>query len=186
MPQRQAKPKTSTTVVYTGNGKGKTSASLGLLLRALGAGRKVALIQFIKSWETSEDRSIDKFADLYPNQLFHYKGGLGFYYGDDGTDETESHRSAASKTYQKAFSLATSGEYDLVICDELSNAVHDNLLDASAIEKLLLEHHDKTSVCITGRNFPRHLLPLVDTATEFRNIRSHYDNGAIPTPNIDF
>ena len=180
------KQKTSTTIVYTGNGKGKTSAALGLLLRALGAGHKVALIQFIKSWETSEDQSIDKFADIYPKQLFHYKGGLGFYYGDDGTDETESHQSAASKTYKKAYSLATSGKYDLVICDELNNAVKDGLLEANCIERLLLDHHENTSICISGRGFPRHLLPLVDIATEMRKVRHHYDDGFLASPGIDF
>lgn len=184
-----ASSKNSTTIVYTGEGKGKTSASLGLLVRALGAGKKVAFIQFIKHWQVSEHKFIADISDIYKDQLLFYKGGKGFYNAGDMSAKNVSdddHIQAARKTYEKACALSTSDEWDLVICDEINNAVADGLLSVSDLENLLLKRHKNTSLCLTGRNFPEQLLGSVDIATDMTKLRHHYDDGHLAQEGIDY
>ena len=124
------KTKESVVVVYTGAGKGKTTASLGLLARALGNGWKVAFIQFIKHWSVGEDDFFKKIQPLFGKKLLVYKGGKGFFDAGDLSAKNISkaeHKNAAKETYKKALNVSKSGKYNLVICDEINNAVHDGL-----------------------------------------------------------
>src|SRR5476649_1310889 len=124
--------KQSVVIVYTGEGKGKTTASLGLLTRALGNRWRVAFIQFIKYWGVSEHVFIRDIQPIYKDQLYFYKGGKGFYKAGDLSEQHISeaqHKQAAQDTYDEAFKAATSGDFELVICDEINNAVHDGLLE---------------------------------------------------------
>lgn len=180
--------KASVVVVYTGEGKGKTSASLGLLVRALGAGWKVAYVQFIKLWDVSEHAFIQKIMPLYENQFDFYKGGLGFYEAGElsAAASAEEHQKYARMTYDFALDAATSGKYDLVICDEINNAAHDGLLEKKDLEILLDKRSPKTSLCLTGRNFPRTFLGKVDIATEMKKLKHHYDDGFIANKGIDY
>src|SRR5277367_2372403 len=94
--------KQSVVIVYTGEGKGKTTASLGLLVRALGNRNKVAFIQFIKYWGVSEHVFIRDIQDLYKDQLYFYKGGKGFYKAGDLSPKNiteDQHKAAANQTY---------------------------------------------------------------------------------------
>src|ERR1700729_3925785 len=125
------KSKPSVVIVYTGDSKGKTSAALGLMIRALGNRWNVAFIQFIKYWGVGEHVFIRDIMPLFKDQLYFYKGGKGFYKAGDISAEfvsEEQHKQAALETYQEALKAATSGKFDLVICDEINNAVHDGLL----------------------------------------------------------
>ena len=185
------KTKESVVVVYTGEGKGKTSASVGLLARALGRGWKVAYIQFVKTWETGESQFIAKLLDsnIFGDKLFYYRGGKGFFNAGDLSAKDvseEEHRKAAEDTFAKAIESATSGDFDLVICDEINNSVHDGLLPISKLEELLKKHNKKTSVCVTGRNFPEELLPLTDIATNMTKIRHHFDDKFLANKGIDY
>lgn len=182
------KTKTSVVVLYTGEGKGKTSASLGLLVRALGADWKVAYIQFIKLWEVSEHKFIQKIMPLYEDKLTFYKGGAGFFNAGELSSKAseEEHLRYARKTYDFALNCAKSGDYDLVICDEINNAVHDGLLTQKDIEKLIDAKYSKTSLCLTGRNFPEELLAKVDIATNMAKLKHHYDEGFIANKGIDY
>ena len=180
--------KNSVVVVYTGEGKGKTSASLGLLVRALGAGWKVAYIQFIKLWDVSEHQFIQKIMPLYDRQLDFYKGGLGFFEAGElssSTTETE-HKKHALATYNFALTCTSSGDYQLVICDEINNAVHDGLLPKNALEKIIDAKHPDTSLCLTGRYFPEQLLSKVDIATDMTKLKHHYDDGFVANKGIDY
>jgi cob(I)alamin adenosyltransferase len=141
--------KQSVVLVYTGDSKGKTSASLGLLVRALGNRWKVAYIQFIKYWGVGEHVFIRDIMPLYKDQLIFIKGGKGFYNAGDMSAEfvsEDQHKAAALKTYQQTMELASSGDYDLVICDEISNAVHDGLLSKKQLQDLLEGRSPKTSL----------------------------------------
>src|ERR1700722_1120224 len=134
------KTKKSVVIVYTGEGKGKTSAGLGLMARALGNRGSVAFIQFIKHWGVSEHVFIRDIQPLFKDQLYFYKGGKGFYNAKDLSAEfvtVEQHQVAAKDTYAEALSAATSGDYDLVICDEINNAVHDGLLSEKQLKDLI-------------------------------------------------
>jgi cob(I)alamin adenosyltransferase len=183
--------KESVVVVYTGDGKGKTSASVGLLARALGREWKVAYVQFVKTWETGESKFIDKVvaADVFGDKLFYYRGGKGFYNAGDisakGVSEVE-HKKAAQDTYDIAIEKAMSGDYDLVICDEINNSVHDGLLSKANLKKLLTKRSPKTSICVTGRNFPKELVQFTDIATDMTKIKHHFDDKFLANKGIDY
>jgi len=183
------KSKDSVVIVYTGDSKGKTSASLGLMTRALGNRWKVAYIQFIKHWGVGEHVFIRDIMPVYTDQLYFYKGGKGFYQAGDLSEQhvtEEQHKQAAQETYDEAYVAATSGEYDLVICDEINNAVHDGLLTEDQLEALLKDRSAKTSLCFTGRNFPKRFLDQVDIATEMKKIKHHFDDKFLANKGIDF
>lgn len=183
------KTKDTVVVVYTGDSKGKTSASIGLMARALGNRWRVAYIQFIKYWGVGEHIFIRDIQSIYGDDLFFYKGGKGFYNAGELSEQNiseEQHKQAALETYQTALKCAMTGDYDLVICDEINNAVHDGLLSEEQLAKLLDERHPKTSICMTGRNFPEKLLDRVDIATNMTKIKHHFDDKFLANSGIDF
>ena len=183
------KTKESVVIVYTGDSKGKTSASLGLMIRALGNRWNVAFIQFIKYWGVGEHVFIRDIQGLYKDQLYFYKGGKGFYKAGDLSPQhisEDQHKQAAQETYDQAYTKATSGKFDLVICDEINNAVNDGLLTKAQLKKLITDKAKGTSLCFTGRNFPKDLLPMVDIATEMKKIKHHFDDKFLANPGIDY
>ena len=183
------KTKDSVVIVYTGESKGKTSASVGLVARALGTGWKVAFIQFIKHWEVGEHKFLAEVAPVFGDNLTFYKGGKGFYNAGNmsAKDISESeHLEAAEETYKFALNCARSGAYDLVVCDEINNAVHDGLLAELDLADLVTSRHRRTSLCLTGRNFPKELLHSVDIATNMAKIKHHYDDQFLANPGIDY
>lgn len=185
----KTKTRQSVVIVYTGDSKGKTSASLGLLVRALGNRSRVAFVQFIKHWGVSEHVFIRDIMPMYKDQLTFIKGGKGFYNAGDMSAEfvtDEQHKQAALDTYTEAVSLVSSGDYDLVICDEINNAVHDGLLTEDQLQDLLEARSPKTSLCLTGRDFPSSLLPYADIATDMHKIKHHFDEGYLANKGIDY
>jgi cob(I)alamin adenosyltransferase len=183
------KTKETVVVVYTGEGKGKTSAGLGLLARALGNGDSVAFIQFIKEWQVSEHDFIDKIQSLFGDKLFFYKGGKGFYHARELSAQNvtgSQHKLAAKETYNQALKAVKSGKYSLVICDEINNALYHNLITKSELEDLIKSRAKKTSLCLTGRYFPDDLLPLADIVTRMTKIKHHFDDKYLANKGIDF
>ncbi|PIZ61694.1 cob(I)yrinic acid a,c-diamide adenosyltransferase [Candidatus Saccharibacteria bacterium CG_4_10_14_0_2_um_filter_52_9] len=181
--------KQSVVIVYTGEGKGKTTASLGLMTRALGNRGRVAFIQFIKYWGVSEHIFIRDIQPLYKDQLHFHKGGKGFFQAGELSEQhvsEEQHHQAALETYQEALDCVSSGDYDLVICDEINNAVHDGLISEKQLAALVDKRHPKTSLCLTGRNFPKKLLAKVDIATDMTKIKHHFDDKFLANKGIDF
>lgn len=183
------KTKDSVVLVYTGEGKGKTSAGMGLLARALGNGWKVAFVQFIKHWNVGEHDFIHKIEPVFGGKLFFYKGGKGFYDAGElsAKDVSENeHKQAARETYKVALKAAKSGKYDIVICDEINNALNHKLVSRKEVEELIKNRSAKTSLCLTGRDFPDDLLPLVDIATNMTKIKHHFDDKYLANKGIDF
>jgi len=183
------KQKESVVIVYTGDSKGKTSAGLGLMVRALGNRWKVCFIQFIKHWGVGEHVFIRDILPIYEDVLFFYKGGKGFYKAGELSEEyvsDEQHKKAAEETYQMALECVSSGEYDLVICDEINNALHDGLITEKQFEKLFDKRHKRTSMCFTGRNFPEKYLDRVDIATDMKKIKHHFDDEYLANKGIDY
>jgi cob(I)alamin adenosyltransferase len=181
--------KDSVVIVYTGESKGKTSAGIGLMARALGNRWNVAFIQFIKYWGVGEHVFIRDIMPVFEDQLYFYKGGKGFYNAGDLSEQHVSeaqHKQAALETYQEALKAATSGDYQVVICDEINNAVHDGLLATAQLKELITSRAPHTSLCLTGRNFPKDLLPLVDIATDMTKIKHHFDDKFLANKGIDF
>ena len=183
------KQKKSVVVVYTGENKGKTSASIGLLCRALGRGQKVAYIQFIKHWEVGEHTFIHKIEPLFGESLYFYKGGKGFFNAGEISEKNisdEAHKKAAEETFKIAFNCAKSGKYDVVICDEINNAVNDGLLTFNNLESIIDNRTEKTSLCLTGRDFPKDLLAKADIATEMKKLKHHFDDKFIANKGVDY
>lgn len=181
--------KESVVVVYTGEGKGKTSAGLGLLARALGNRWNVAFVQFIKYWGVGEHVFIRDIMPLYKDQLYFYKGGKGFYDAGELSETNiskEQHEEAAQDTFAEAFRAATSGEYQLVICDEINNAVHDGLISLQQLEELIVKRDGRTSLCLTGRNFPKQLENKADIITNMTKLKHHFDDKFLANKGIDF
>jgi len=126
---------------------------------------------------------------IYKDKLYFYKGGKGFYKAGDisASHVTEAqHLQAAKDTYDEALRCATSGEYDLVICDEINNAVHDGLISREQFEALIDSKAAGTSLCLTGRDFPKDLLAKVDIATDMTKLKHHFDDNFIANKGIDF
>jgi cob(I)alamin adenosyltransferase len=183
------KTKESVVLVYTGEGKGKTSAGIGLLARALGNDWGVAFIQFIKEWEVSEHKFIEKIQPMYGDKLLFYKGGKGFYNARELSAEkvtSKQHKKAALDTYDQALKAAQSGSYELVICDEINNAIYHNLLTKEHLSELIKSRSPKTSLCLTGRYFPDDLLPLADIVTRMTKVKHHFDDKYLANQGIDF
>lgn len=183
------KTKDSVVLVYTGEGKGKTSAGVGLAARSLGTGWSVAFIQFIKTWSVGEHDFIHKIEPVFGKKLYFYKGGKGFYNAGELSAKDVSpaeHKKAAQDTYGVALKCATSGKFDLVICDEINNALHHKLITQKQVRDLIKKRASKTSLCLTGRNFPDKLLPMVDIATNMTKLRHHFDKKYLANKGIDF
>lgn len=183
------KTKDSVVIVYTGEGKGKTSAAVGLLARALGNGWRVAFVQFIKEWEVGEHVFINKIQPVFGDKLYFYKGGKGFYHARELSAENVSgdqHKQAAKETYEQALKAVSGGDYDLVICDEINNAVYHGLVSENELGKLIKSRAKKTSLCLTGRYFPDNLLPLVDIASQMTKVKHHFDDKYLANEGIDY
>jgi cob(I)alamin adenosyltransferase len=183
------KTKESVVVVYTGEGKGKTSAGIGLMVRALGNRWNVAFIQFIKYWGVGEHVFIRDITPIYKDQLHFYKGGKGFYKAGELSEKhitEEQHKKAAKQTYDEAYKCASSGKYQLVICDEINNAAHEGLISNADLKKLIKDKAPGTSLCLTGRDFPKQLLNIVDIASDVSKIKHHFDDKYLANKGIDF
>jgi len=184
-----AKDKKSLVLVYTGDGKGKTSAAIGTLARALGAQKHVAFIQFVKSWEVSEHKFFNDIAKIYGDKFTFYKGGKGFYNAGDQSAKGVSHHdhiAAARQTLDFALNIVQSGKYDLVVLDEINNAVADGLLAPDDLKKLIAQRAKTTSLCLTGRNFPKDLAKFADIITEMKEVKHHFHDGFTAIEGIDY
>ena len=159
------------------------------MCRALGRGWRVAYVQFIKDWEVGEHTFIQKIAPVFGESLTFFKGGKGFFNAGtisaEGVSDAE-HEQAALKTYEFALHCASSGDYDLVICDEINNATYDGLISHEQLKALIDNRSPKTSLCLTGRNFPKDLLEKTDIATNMTKIKHHFDDKFLANKGIDY
>lgn len=178
--------------VFTGDGKGKTSAALGVAMRAVGNGMKVAMVQWYKeaSWRISEHElaNVSKNFDIYPM-------GKGFYIPNGKTaplttgqivvDKTthNEHIAAALAAYKKAVDLCD--QVDVLVCDEILNAASEDLLDEMNVLELIW-HRKKTHLILTGRNASKLIIDNADLVTEMKKIKHPYDVGKLAVKGLDF
>lgn len=173
------KPKPSLVIVYTGNGKGKTTAALGLAFRALGRGFKVAVVQFIKgAWRTGERAMAAK----TPGLEFHTMG-LGFTWE---SRDIRQDAAAARAAWGKAKSLIAAGRHDVVILDEITYTFHHKFLPLSDVLSALKKRPRRVSVVLTGRKAPLALVRSADLVTEMRPVKHPFQKGHAAKPGIDF
>jgi cob(I)alamin adenosyltransferase len=174
---------TGLVIVFTGNGKGKTTAALGTALRACGYGHKVVMIQFIKGpWKTGEQVSAARLAP----ELEFVKAGKGFYKIMNDRIPEEVHRNAAAEGYRLAEEKLLSGTYGLVILDEINNAVSDGLLTIEQVLSLVNRKPPHVHLLLTGRNAHPSLLEKAHMVTEMREVKHPYQQGILAQKGIDF
>ena len=171
--------KTGLIIVHTGNGKGKTTAALGLAMRAVGTGCRVCIIQFLKGkWKYGELTAIKKIPaiDMYPM-------GTGFTWDKESLDED---RTLAEKAWRKCVEVSLSGKYGMVIFDEINYILHYGLLDVNKVIQFLKERPQKLHVILTGRNAPLRIKRIADTVTEMRAIKHHFQKGIKAQRGIEY
>ncbi len=170
-------------VVYTGNGKGKTTAALGMCLRAIGYDWRICLIQFVKgSWKYGELTGLKR---LQPNLEMHVVGEGFVGIVDDEKDFAE-HREAARQGVELAIAKIESREFPLVILDELNVAVDLGLVTEEELGRIMAAKGEKQHLVITGRAATEMLLEKADLVTEMTEIKHPYQQGILAQKGIDW
>jgi cob(I)alamin adenosyltransferase len=162
-------------VINTGNGKGKTTAALGSALRAIGEGKRVLMVQFIKGpWKSGEDDSFKRLAPDF-NLVKMGRGFVGIL-GDDLPREV--HEDAAAAALGFAREEAKTGMWDMIILDEVHNALHLNLISIADVLSFLDEAEAKVPFLVfTGRDAPQELIERAEIVTEMREVKHIYNEG---------
>lgn len=164
--------------VYTGDGKGKTTAALGLALRAAGAGIKVFLARFLKTGDSSELAALDRFADLVTVRSY---GRAGFIRGEPGPEDIERARAG----FAEVRDAVASGAYPLVILDEVNVAVALGLIAAEEVLALIEERPGHVELVLTGRRADERIIARADLATEMREVKHYFQKGVSARKGID-
>ena len=177
--------------VYTGDGKGKTTAALGITMRAAGAGKKIAFIQFMKALGYSEQKIlptlpgvtwktlgkpffIAKKGSISDKDLEQYGGGcVVFEEGDPPADYVK----MIHDGFEDAKKLVLSGDYDMVVLDEINCAMFFGLIPVSDVLELIKSKPAHTELILTGRCAPEEIIEAADLVTEMREIKHYYNKG---------
>ena len=166
--------------IFTGNGKGKTTAALGTVLRAAGHGLKISVIFFIKGDSSGgEYISLSKF----PNVEVTSFGLRQFIYKGDVNPEEKAQAIAALSAAREAI---VSGRYDLVVLDEINVAVHFKLLEADEVIRLIKDKPPHVELILTGRNADKRLIEMADLVTEMVKIKHPFDKGIKARKGIEY
>jgi cob(I)alamin adenosyltransferase len=168
-------------IVNTGNGKGKTTAALGMVMRSLGHGYKVAIVQFIKgAWEPAEKAVLEKWED----QLKFHAMGEGFTWE---TQDRERDIEKATAAWSQGLEYILNPEYRLVLLDEVNIALKLGYLDVNTVIQGLAQKPDDSHVILTGRGAPQELIAIADLVTEMSLIKHPFrEQGIKAQPGIEF
>jgi len=166
------------TIVYTGDGKGKTTAALGTALRAVGRGVAVAVVQFVKAEDSGEHAAAERLApDLVLRRM-----GTGWVTGEP----SEAARSAAAAALAEVRRLLSEGRAGMVVADEILTAAGLGLLSRADVEALLAARPADRHLVLTGRGAWPELIDRADLVTEMRSIKHPYDAGAGPVEGVEY
>ncbi len=168
-------------IVHTGNGKGKTTAALGMVLRSLGHGYRVAIVQFIKgAWEPAEKAVLSRWED----QLEFYAMGEGFTWE---TQDRERDIQKAEQAWEKGLGFIRNPDFKLVLLDEINVALKLGYLDVEKVLAGLEQKPEDSHVILTGRGAPTALIDKADLVTEMTPIKHPFrDQGIKAQPGIEF
>lgn len=168
-------------MVFTGDGKGKTTAALGMALRAWGHGMRVLVIQFVKSArvETGERLAAARLGGRFVIKTL----GEGFVF--EGED-VERHRVAARRALETAREAVQSGEYDLVVLDEIIHALKHGLVSEEELVALIAAKSPAVHLVLTGRDAPEAIIARADLVTEMRAVKHHYRSGVPAQKGIEY
>ncbi|MCP3926871.1 MAG: cob(I)yrinic acid a,c-diamide adenosyltransferase [Desulfobacterales bacterium] len=163
--------------VYTGNGKGKTTASLGLAIRAAGAGLNVYIVQFLKQGDYSEIKALSKFENITVKQF-----GLGKFVKGNPSDEDIF---AGQEGLSLIRELIKEGKHDLIIIEEGNVAVMCNLFGEEELIKIIDSKPDELELVITGRGATPAIIERADLVTEMKEIKHYYSQGVMARVGIE-
>jgi cob(I)alamin adenosyltransferase len=173
-------------IVFTGNGKGKTTAALGQMVRVTGRGKNALMIQFIKGpWKAGED----EFATRYqiPDTRYQIKKmGLGFVGILGDTLPREEHQKAAEKALAYFKEELAANRWQLIVLDEVNNAVSLGLLKVEDVTDALRVVPEERLVVLTGRDAHPKLIEMADLVTEMREVKHPFSNGVLAKRSIEF
>jgi len=170
-------------IVYTGNGKGKTTAALGMALRAVGYNHKICMIQFIKgSWPYGEMKSVKR---LQP-ELELIIVGKGFVGIIDDKSAREDHIKIAQVAIQISKEKIQSGNYNIVILDEVNYAINLGLIDLNDVLNLIKSKPEKLNLVLTGNHAKNEIIDVADLVTEMKEIKHPFKSGIKAKKGIDF
>jgi cob(I)alamin adenosyltransferase len=164
--------------VYTGNGKGKTTAALGLALRAAGAGLKVYVAQFVKGMPYSEHKALERFSDCITIRKY---GRACFIEKEPVAEDIE----AARQGLREAREILASGKYDLVILDEANIATYFRLFSADDLLRVIESRPEHVELVITGRYADPKIVERADLVTEMSEVKHYYARGVEARPGIE-
>jgi cob(I)alamin adenosyltransferase len=168
--------------VYTGDGKGKTSAALGVCLRALGWELKVCVVQFIKGYpDTGEVRIAERFAGHYVIRQFAADASRCI-----DEDKALQRREECEAAMIYAEEVVKAGEFDLVVLDEINNAMAYKLLEIPRVLKLIGDHPAHVELILTGRRAPQEIIDAADLVTDMALIKHPYEKGISARKGVDY
>lgn len=169
--------------VITGDGRGKTTSALGTAVRAVGYKHRVIILQFIKGdWYYGEQDGIRRLA---PEVEFE-KCGIGFYKIMDDDKPEELHKKAAAEGLARAEEVITSGDYNLVILDEINNAIHEGLLAVEDVIAVLKQKPPLVNVILTGRDAHERIIEHADMVSEVRDVKHPFKKGILAQRGFDY
>jgi cob(I)alamin adenosyltransferase len=169
-------------IVNTGAGKGKTTAAMGTALRAVGSGMKVLMLQFLKgSWHYGELDAVQAFGDKFVMRQM----GRGFVkVGGAETDPEDVKR--VEQAWSEAEQAIMSGQWDLVILDEINYAISYGMLDSEKVVAALKRKPEMVHVILTGRNAHASIIEIADTVTEMKQVKHAYEKGVMAQRGIEY
>lgn len=175
-----AKAERGLVLVYTGDGKGKSSSAFGVIVRALGWGQRVGVVQFIKGkWKTGERQFFSRFEDRIDWRTM----GEGFTWD---TQDLDRDTAVAQAAFDKGRAMLESGDYDLVVLDEINIALRYGYLSEAAVREGLEARSARTSVILTGRDAKPGLCEYADLVSEMRAVKHPFEAGIKAVRGIDF
>jgi cob(I)alamin adenosyltransferase len=169
-------------LINTGPGKGKTTAALGTALRAVGNGMRVLVLQFLKgSWHYGELDAVEAFGDKFVMKQM----GRGFVKIGGAETDPEDIR-LVEEAWSEARAAIYSGDWDMVVLDEINYAIGYKMLDPAVVADALRHRPDNVHVILTGRNAHPLLVELADTVTEMREVKHAYEKGILAQLGIEY
>jgi len=169
--------------IYTGDGKGKTTAALGLALRAIGAEKKVTIIQFLKKPSYSEHKAIKKYRLPINIESF----GIGYYKIRGDKKPKSVHQKAAQRALARAKEFITNGQHDLIILDEINVAIGFGLIDINEVISIVSDNGSrKSEIILTGRKAHPKLKRLAHLVTDMKKVKHYFDTGIKARKGIEY